>query len=284
MAKKKRKPCNNLIIISDTHCGCKLALCPPEPIPLDDGGTYTASKVQLKLWEWWQEFWGEWVPKVTKGEPYAVVTNGDTLDGVHHGSTTQISHNLGDQANIAEAVLRPIVELCEGRFFMVRGTEAHVGKSGAEENRLAKELKAIPNAEGQHARHELWIEIGDCLAHILHHIGTTGSSAYESSAPQKELVNAFAEAGQSGDRPPNIIVRSHRHRHIENRLVAENGYNYVFVTAGWQLKTPFAYRIAGARQSQPQIGGSLIRQGDEDYFTRHFVKRLARPKAEIVTL
>ena len=100
MAKKR---CNNLIIVSDTHCGCKLGLCPPYPMPLDDGGTYTISKVQRKLWAWWQEFWDDWVPRVTKGEPYAVVTNGDTLDGVHHGSTTQISHNLGDQANIAEA-------------------------------------------------------------------------------------------------------------------------------------------------------------------------------------
>ncbi len=280
----KKKSINNAIIISDLHSACKLGLCPPGPIPLDDGGTYHASAVQLKLWLWWREFWDEWVPKVTKGEPYAVIVNGDSLDGVHHGSTTQISQNLSDQSRIAELILAPVVELCEGRFLMLRGTEAHVGKSGVEEERLAKSLGAIPNAEGQYARHELWLQVGKCLVHILHHIGTTGRSAYESSAPQAEIINAFAEAAQAGDRPPNIIVRSHRHRHIENRLVAKDGYNYVFVTAGWQLKTPFAYRIAGARQSQPQIGGSLIRQGDEDYFTRHFVKRLARPKPEIVPI
>ncbi len=278
MAKKTKLRTNNAIIIADLHAACRLGLCPPEGVQLDDGGQYLPSKLQLKLWGWWEEFWGEWVPRVTHREPFSVIVNGDCLDGVHHNSTTQVSHNLADQAEIASTILAPIAELCEGRLYMLRGTEAHSGKSGAEEERLAKKLKAIPNEYGQHARHEMWAEVGNCLVHVLHHIGTTGSAAYESSGPQKELINAFAEAGQWGDRCPNVVVRSHRHRHIEVRVRMKTGYGYAFVTPGWQLKTPFAYRIAGARQSQPQIGGSLIRQGDEDWYTRHKVWRLDRPR------
>lgn len=283
----KKKPVNNLIVISDLHTGCRLGLCPPKPIPLDDGGTYQLSKLQFKLWSWWREFWDKWVPKVTKGEPFAVLVNGDSLDGVHHNSTTQISQNLADQALIAEMILRPVVKSCSGRFYMIRGTEAHVGKSGVEEERLAKTLGAIPNDQGQYARFELWARVGDgnCLIHALHHIGTTGSSAYETSAPHKELMNAFTEAAQEGREPPMMVVRAHRHRHIETKVKTEKqGYAHSFVTPGWQLKTPFAFKIAGARQSQPQIGGSLIRQGDEDHFTRHFVKRLPRPKVERIQL
>ena len=283
----KKKPINNLIVISDLHCGCRLGLCPPTPIPLDDGGTYQASKMQKKLWKWWIEFWEKWVPKTTKGEPFAVLVNGDSLDGVHHNSTTQISHNLGDQAFIAESVLKPVVKRCSGRFYMIRGTEAHVGKSGVEEERLAKSLGAIPNAEGQHARFELWARVGDkhCLVHALHHIGTTGRSAYETSAPHAELVNAFTQAALEGAEPPMVVVRSHRHVAVKTEKSTDRkGYAYSLVTPGLQLKTPFAFKIAGARQAQPEIGGTLIRQGDEDHFTRNYIKRLKKPKVERIQL
>jgi hypothetical protein len=78
-----------------------------------------------------------------------------------------------------------------------------------------------------------------------------------------------------------IVGNSHRHRNAEVRIQTYKGFATVCTTAAWQLKTPFAYRIAGARQSLPQIGGTLVRAGDEDCYTRHFVKSLSRPQ-EIV--
>lgn len=274
MAKKIK--INNVIVVSDLHCGCRMGLLAPEGVELDMGGLMLPSALQLKVWALWTEFWDVWVPKVTRGEPYVVVINGDSLDGVHHNSTTQISHDLGDQSKIAKAVLLPVVERAE-KFYMLRGTEAHGGQSGVEEERLAEKLKAV-RTNYQHATHELWLEVGSCLIHFLHTIGTTGSAAYESSGPQKELVNAYTEAGQWGRRPPNVVVRSHRHRNIKIEIPTSAGYGIVMVTPGWQLKTPFAYKIAGARQSQPQFGGCLIRQGDEEWFTRSKVWTIDRPK------
>src|SRR6478752_10617116 len=141
---------NSLIVISDTHCGCKLSLHPSSPSPLDDGGSYLPSAFQRKVWSLWEEFWGEWVPLVTRGEPYDVCFNGDAIDGVHHRSTTQVSHNLLDQQTIAEMCLRPVAEACQdsgGTYYHIRGTEAHVGSSGVQEERLAKALGAKPNSE-----------------------------------------------------------------------------------------------------------------------------------------
>jgi hypothetical protein len=57
----------NIIVISDTHAGCQLALCPPI-VKLDGGGTYQQSDLQNKLWVMWGFFWKKWVPEVTKGE------------------------------------------------------------------------------------------------------------------------------------------------------------------------------------------------------------------------
>jgi hypothetical protein len=50
------------------------------------------------------------------------------------------------------------------------------------------------------------------------------------------------------------------------------------VTPGWQAKTPFAWKIPGARLSQPQFGGVLIRKGDEELHSRAKVWRLERSR------
>lgn len=276
----------NLIVVSDTHCGCRLGLCPPAPITLDDGGSYTASAFQQKMWGLWREFWDTWVPEVTKGEPFDLVHNGDVVDGVHHNSTTQISHNIGDQINIAELALRPEVERClasGGTYYHIRGTEAHVGQQGVHEERLAKLLGAKPNALGQHARWDLWKRVGGAtgpLVHLLHHIGTTSSAAHESSAVNAELTAEYVEAARWNREPPDFVVRSHRHRSIAVDLNSAKGYAAAIVTPAWQGKTPYVFKIPGARLSEPQIGGILIRQGDEEYYYRRWVKSFDRSGVE----
>lgn len=265
----------NVIVVSDLHCGCRLGLCPPS-VDLDDGGTYKASKLQNKIWAWWNEFWTKWVPDVTHGEDYTVVINGDPLDGVHHQSVTQISQNITDQIRIAKQALGPVVERCKGRFYMIRGTEIHGGKSGQDEEKLAEMLGAVKDKEGRFARWELWLRVGKALCHFTHHIGTTGRTHYETSAVMAEMAEMLVEAGRFGLEPPDVIVRSHRHRCIEVKLPTSLSYGYSFTTAGWQLKTPFAYRIAGGRVTTPQIGGSLIRMGDQDLFTRHKIWNIER--------
>lgn len=277
---RKNKDIRNIIVFSDTHIGCKLALVHPDGAELDEGGLYKPSPLQLKLWAIWEQFWQEWVPRVTHGEPFAVVHNGDAIDGSHHHATTQWTQNLADQRRHAERILKPVVEACEGRYYHIRGTEAHVGQSGTEEEQLAKSLGAIKSKEGHHARWELWKRLGDNLIHFTHHIGTTSSAAHETSAVNAELASAFNEAGRWGHAPPQIIVRSHRHRSCEIRMPAKWGYATAFVTPAWQLKTPYVFRIPGGRNSTPQVGGSLIRLGDEELHTRHMVIDIGRSAVE----
>jgi hypothetical protein len=278
----QRRRTANLIVISDTHCGCRLGLCPPR-VKLDDGGYYEYSKWQREVWRYWREFWDKWVPAATHGEPWDLVHNGDAIDGVHHNSTTQVSHNIQDQILIAYAALAPIVERCKasgGKYYHVRGTEAHVGKSGVYEEQLAEKLKATQNEDGQYSRYELWKNVGGALVHLLHHIGTTSSAAHEASAVNAELTAEYVEAARWNRRPPDYVVRSHRHRYIAVDLDSSRGYAAGLVTPGWQLKTPFAYKVAGARISEPQFGGLIIRQGDQEFYYRRRVWSLERREAE----
>lgn len=263
---------DSVVVFSDPHFGCRFGLCPPGPIEIDEG-FYSPSAMQRIVWSWWQHFWHTWVPEVTHGRRFAVVLNGDCLDGRHHGSTTQISQDLSVQKDVALKVLRPIVKRCRPEHFhMVRGTEAHVGPNAENEKDIA-EMLGVPRPV-----QELWMPLGKGLIHFAHHIGGTDSAPYESTAVLTELISAYTDAGRWRRRSPDVVVRSHRHRSIEVRVPTDLGYGITFVTAAWQLKTPFVYRTKSGRVVTPQIGGSVICQGDEDLYTRHWVKGMKRPR------
>lgn len=93
----------------------------------------------------------------------------------------------------------------------------------------------------------------------------------------KELVESYAEAGRWGDEPPAAIVRSHRHRGLRIHLPVEDGEALAVVTPAWQLKTPFAWKIPGARLSQPQIGLVVLFYGETaGLYARSFTRRMKR--------
>lgn len=274
------KQLNNMVVVSDLHVGCGLALCHPDGLETDEGGVYMPSVLQLKLWSIWEYFWKKFVPGVTLGEPYCVVFNGDAIDGVHHGSVTQITQNLEFQVRHAEKVLAPVAALAAGGYYHIRGTEVHGGKSAQQEEALARALGAIPNEQKQHARNEIWKRIGGKrggLVNVAHHIGCSGSTAYESSALMREVSEAFVEAGRWGDDPPRVVVRSHRHRALQLRIPSEDGETIGAITGAWQLKTPHVFRIAGGRTAQPQIGGLVIRYHKDELYVRSYVQRIERP-------
>lgn len=203
---RRLKKLKQVVIVSDTHAGCKLGLC-SDNVYLDESGSYKPSRFQKRLYQFWLEFWNEWVPLATRGEDFAVIHNGDVIDGVHHGATTLITNNLTDQRAIAYDLLRPVVHFCNGLYFQIRGTEAHVGKSAQEEEELARALGAIPERSGNASRYDLWLNIGDHLIHTLHHVSSCSSSAYEATAVHKELVDSLTEAARWGYRPPDAVIR-----------------------------------------------------------------------------
>ena len=214
-----------------------------------------------------------------------VVHNGDCVDGAPHGSVAQISHLMDDQVVAAVDLMSPIVRNKKVQaYYHIRGTESHIGKSGELEERTAKTLSAVKDDDGRFARWELWLRMGDDknehLVHFLHHIGSTGSTHYESSAVMAELAAELTEAARWGERPASAIVRSHRHRSIEVRIPSSHGWRFAVVTPAFQLKTPFAYKIPGARLAPAQIGGIVLRVVDGYLFTVPFVKTIVRERPE----
>jgi len=272
----------NLVAVSDLHVGDQMGLCPPDGVRLDGGGHYRPNEIQRKMWSLWESFWNDWVPHVTHGEPFDVCVNGDLIDGRKHLGG-QFTLSLADMRHIAAEVLLPVANRC-GRLFVTRGTPAHAGQESEDEESVAEHLGAVASTAGQYARPELWIRVGDALVHLLHHIGTAGVSSYETTAVHRELVEEFNEAARWSEEPPQFVIRSHRHRFARTQIDGVKGDKHVMFTAavtpGWQAKTSFAFKIAGARIAPPQFGGLVIRQGDEEAYLRAQVWHMKRSEVE----
>ncbi len=278
MAKRKPKV-SAAVFISDTHIGCKLGLMPRSRVRLDEGGHYSQSPVQRKIRKVWDYFWNEHVPEATGGEPFDLIFNGDVVDGAHHNTSSTWSTNIKDQRNAAIECLAPVVAKAQS-YYHVRGTSVHVGEAGSDEETVARELGAIPDDQGNYARNELWYNLGGFLGHILHHIGTTSRVAYESSAVMAEMAEAFTHSAQWGERHPDFIVRSHRHRYIEVRIPSDKGYCISMTLPSFQGKTNYCWKIAGARQTTPQFGGMVVRVKKGELYTRPCV--WSPPRARVV--
>lgn len=278
---ESRAKIKSVVVISDQHIASGTGLFTMKSWQNDTGQSVLPSPLQRAIAAYWDEFWGEFIPKATHGEPFAVVNNGDCLEGVHHGAVDMITHNKDSQKEMSVKTLRRVVDACDGRYYHIRGTEAHVGPSGQDEEAVARELRAIPSRTGHHARWDMWFSLVDDIIHFTHHIGTTSSNHHETTALNAEITNALNETARWGTRRPSWLVRSHRHRTSKATLPTANGEVTCIVTPAWQGKTPFTYRLPGARFAPPQIGGIVLRHGDGGIYSRTFVRAVSN--SELVT-
>lgn len=246
-----------IIAVSDLHIGSHSGLCSSSGYLLDNGAVQTPSLLQNYVWRCWEHFWSSFVKEATRGigaKNISVVVNGDAIDGNHHEAVDLVP-NLEVQERAAVEILKPVAS--RYRLFMVRGTEAHGGKSDQNTESIARQLGCERDEQGCHSVYQLWLEVEGVVIQFAHHIGTTSSAAYETSAPMRELVAGLVEASQWDQRLPDVFVRSHRHRYIPISIPRSDDRDIqLIITPGWQLRTPHVERID--RMRLPHIGGVVF--------------------------
>lgn len=249
------KPPILVAVTSDHHCGSTLGLCPPEGVRLDDGGTYRPSKAQKWVWRCWEEYWGraDALRKQHSADLYCCY-NGDLFEGDHHHTSQIISRNPEPQAYIADRVFGVPRALSPTATFIIRGTEAHVGPSGASEEAFARSLKAEPDpVSGKWSWWHLRQELHGVLLDFQHH-GRMGQRPWtESNVVSLLAAQIFYEHARRKQRYPDLAIRSHHHRH------ADSGDAHpvrVIQTPAWQLKTAHAHKVAA--DSLADVGGIFI--------------------------
>lgn len=256
-----------IAVTSDQHAGSTVALCPPR-IELDDGGAYQASKAQVWLWQCWQAFWKRAadVRKAHGAELYQVF-NGDAVEGHHHRNTHVIANNPNAQAMVWTEAARVPLALAPDHLFIVRGTEAHVGSEASAEERIADGLRRdkrpiVPDPDtGTASWWHLRAEIGGLLFDFAHH-GRTGQREHtRANAAALHAYDIVLSHLNTGDRIPNLCVRSHYHRFNDSGNASP--HTRVLTTGAWQLKTGHVHKVAA--DTLADIGGFLILVKDGRY-------------------
>ena len=240
-------------VVSDVHVGSTLAMVPPEGVRLDDGGTYLPSKHQEWLWKCWEDYWEEVRKARAKADLYALY-NGDLFDGDHHGTTQIISRNSEDIDYLTSRVFGVPRRLKPNYQFVIRGTEVHVGVSGASEEAFARTYQTTSDKVNKtHSWWHLQAEINGVLIDAQHH-GKFGRLPWTGpNAVLQQAAHVFMESARAGLRHPDIAIRSHLHQYGDSYKAQPTR---LIQTPAWQLKTAFAHKVAP--NSPPNIGGLII--------------------------
>ena len=237
-----------LVVSSDHHINSTVALCPPI-VNLDDGGTYRASRAQRWLWDCWLNAWAK--IKRMQYDRLVVVLNGDLgeLD-TKRRSNQIITPNKSTVLTMALDVLEPMLELSPD-IYVIRGTQAHEGKSAWLEEAIAQDLDGVKRDTNNASWWHLTGKINGTTVDIAHHV-SMGSMPWTApnSANKLAALLQWHYAVERRIAPPDLAVRSHNHRY------ADSGNNFstrAYLTPCWSLLTEYGYR-AGFENYRAHIG------------------------------
>ena len=237
MAKKHKpvsNPVSNILVLSDLHIGSAMA-----PIP-DGFITANGNLIQPNaLQQWLNACWEDmqqWVTTKLGDKPYALVLNGDIIDGLHHGAKEAFSPEIDDQIEAATMLLTPLSRRA-AKTYVVTGTECH---TQGYEHRIAFELGAEKNPETKRcAWQRLMLSHGANNVLFKHHIGTSMRMWTEASAYAAQLAEERVQAAMNGHPIPSMLVCAHRHKFGH----WEDAYGGCCVTPPWQCATRYAHKV-----------------------------------------
>jgi hypothetical protein len=258
-----------VLVLSDMHCGSTVGLLPPGCKTLE-GTALQANDVQQWVWDCWVDFHERWLPTVIgPDEPYAVVLNGDLVEGIHHGTKQVMSPDLADQWSIACTALQPVVDKADKTFIIV-GTETH---THSVEHSLAHHFEAVPSPT-KPAWDRLDLTVNGCRVRFVHHISTTSRVYLAASRLSINLGNMQLESMRAGHPVPTVLCAAHAHRFDEYA----DGRGMAVCGPSWQGLTRFAYKVVS--NAVPSVGGYVLDWTDRPHGSLpHARARVYMPEA-----
>lgn len=181
------------------------------------------------------------------------------------------------QGLVVNACMAVPLALEPDRMVFVRGTEAHVGKSAAYEERIADGLwrdgrPVIRDLETNTASHWKWrAEVEGVLMDFAHH-GRIGTRAWTKPNVVLNLAaDIFMEHAKDGDPHPQLSVRSHYHRHVDTY---DAHPTRVIQTPAWQLATAYVHKVSA--ETMADVGGIFILAEDGQFEVLKYIHKPAR--------
>ena len=238
------RPIRKVCIISDLHVGSTKGLLNPGFTTLE-GNEIKLNAMQEWLWLCWERA-NNFIDEQVGDEPFALVVNGDVIEGIHHGTKEIWSPEVTDQRNAAVEILKPLVAKSAASF-LVRGTEAHVQNSEAG---IGSQLGCVRDEQtGLHAFDRLVLELNGIRHVFRHHIGTSVRRGLAGTQLSANLAEEQVEAANNGEKIPRVVVCSHRHKYG----LYQDTNGLLVVTPPWQGLTRFGHKVVSQARTNPGL-------------------------------
>lgn len=235
------KPITRFVVVSDLHCGSSYGLCPPH-FPVADDGYWGQSPRQKWIWQQWVAF-QKWTLSMAGGKPFALVVNGDAIEGNHHRTGSLIHVDPSVHAKCAVACLAPFAKHA-ARVYFTKGTECHDGHSGGSSIAAQCGAEPDPECETEYAADHWQLRVGKHLVSVWHHTATTSRAWCESGEYSRAMAQEIINCHRAGHPAPNVYLRAHRH--VPGIYQSTEGT--MVVTPAWQLLTRYGQKVVpGAR-------------------------------------
>lgn len=235
-----------VVAMSDLHVGSTVGLLQPAFVT-HEGTPVGQNDLQKWLWSSWEDC-GAWMREVIGSDPWALVVNGDVVDGNHHRTKEIWSVDEGDHLEAAAGILSDFARDASA-VYLTEGTESH---TKGMEHALARILKSdglnVVSPPKRGAWDSLGLRVHGSLCEFDHHMPTSMRSYLEASALSITLGDIRNQRARSGADVPKVIVRSHRHRFG----LYEDGYGMMVALPAWQALTRYGRKVVTG--AMPQCG------------------------------
>jgi len=197
---------------------------------------------QHQLWNIFESLFIPELQKYAKGYRLILALGGDLVDGVMERSKFHWGTRK-EQRDDCISLLQGIVSQADA-LITLKGTEAHAGENGEEDQTVAEALGA------QVCDWREMIPIGDRSVDWTHHgINVSQSGWTEENGMLSVARRVEYEALRRGLKKPDVIISHHAHHSPEPIYLKGM---WVGVCPCWQLVTPYSAKVAS--RTNPDIG------------------------------
>ncbi len=238
-----------IVVLSDMHSGGSTALFPNRFWQFKHTN-HTPTEKQRAMFEHFDKC-AKYAGKSRKNKRLIMVHDGDSIEGVHHGSIEAVTFNRDEQCEVHVDLMDHFMKRARfsrkqgDRLFYVSGTESHVGDK---EEQIAKDLGAEKSSNDTHVFDHLELEVNGRLIWLLHHGKGRGKGAAEGNSLRNWLRDAHFDCMKLGKRSPDLVISGHTHTPTWNAYIARDKTNFHMmhgiICPSYQMKTRFANKVA----------------------------------------
>ncbi len=239
-----------VVATGDEHCGHPFALCHPDPWSDANGQVHTPNGLQDTIWRHWEESWKR-VGQMRRGARLIIIRMGDSVEGVHHGTTQLDTARRIEQENINLRCWRRALELCNFRvgrdhLLGVVGTMAHVGPAGESDERTMRALLHADYDDGRLTRERLRLTVNGTTIEAWHRGPGPGRRDWTRPNTLQATLRSYMYRNlRRGTTPTRYYLWGHYHQWTAAALQDDDGLvvSEGMICPAQKLKDEYVYTL-----------------------------------------